>query len=150
MAPNTETDVRCRVAADDAERQRAFDLRLSVFCDEQGVDPEAEFDGLDGDAIQIVALDGDDKVVGTCRVLVEGGECRIGRMAVRKARRKEGIGAKLVATAEAEAIDAGARRVTLHAQRSAEHFYAGCGYLAEGPTFEEEGIPHVLMTKVIG
>lgn len=150
MRSDTETEVSCRVAESEAERQAAYDLRLSVFCDEQGVDPEAEFDGLDGEAIQIVALDDEAAVVGTCRVLVDGGECRIGRMAVRKAKRKQGIGARLVEVAEAAALDAGARRVTLHAQRTAEHFYAGCGYIAEGETFEEEGIPHVVMTKAIG
>lgn len=151
MRPNTETEVICRVAEDEGERQAAFDLRLSVFCDEQGVDPEAEFDGLDGEAVQIVAIEQEEsKVVGTCRVLADGGESRIGRMAVRKAYRRRGIGAQLVEVAEAEALALGARRVTLHAQRSAEHFYAGCGYTAEGETFEEEGIPHVLMTKVIG
>ena len=40
-----------------AEVEAAMDLRVRVFCGEQGVDPEEEMDDLDDESIQIVGLD---------------------------------------------------------------------------------------------
>ncbi|MGI8726583.1 MAG: GNAT family N-acetyltransferase, partial [Solirubrobacterales bacterium] len=73
------------------ERERAFELRRTVFCGEQGVSEEAEFDGRDEDATQIVAVDGGE-VVGTCRLLFEPPDCRLGRMAVAEQARGGGAG----------------------------------------------------------
>jgi predicted GNAT family N-acyltransferase len=70
-------------------------------------------------------------------------------MAVAAEARRSGIGRRLMAAAEAEARDRGAAEVVLHAQRQAEPFYAACWYRAEGDTFEEEGIPHVVMRKAV-
>ena len=36
---------------------------------------------------------------------------------------------------------------TLHAQRTAEAFYAGFGFMAHGQPFEEAGIPHIEMVR---
>jgi predicted GNAT family N-acyltransferase len=38
----------------------------------------------------------------------------------------------------------------LHAQRRAVAFYAAAGYRGEGEPFDEEGIEHVRMTKLLG
>jgi predicted GNAT family N-acyltransferase len=35
----------------------------------------------------------------------------------------------------------------LHAQRSAEGFYARLGFVARGAPYEEVGIPHLTMVK---
>ena len=120
-------------------------LRRRVFCDEQGVDPAAEFDGLDQSCRQLVALDGGE-IVGTCRLRVlEPGVVKLERMAVERDRRRGGAGRSLCEAAAAIAADIGGRRLVVHAQRQAEPFYASCGYLARGETFMEEGIPHVKM-----
>jgi predicted GNAT family N-acyltransferase len=37
----------------------------------------------------------------------------------------------------------------LHAQRSAEAFYAASGFLPRGEPFEEAGIAHIEMTRPI-
>jgi predicted GNAT family N-acyltransferase len=68
-------------------------------------------------------------------------------MAVEKSFRDRGIGRSLVAASEDLAAERGITAVVLHAQRRVEGFYAACGYVAEGETFFEEGIPHVLMRK---
>jgi predicted GNAT family N-acyltransferase len=129
--------------------EEALRLRAEVFCEEQGVASEAEFDGLDADATHIVVFDGE-RVVGTCRLLFEDDLCRLGRMAVRAEHRRSGIGGRIIAAAEHEAREGGAREIVLHAQRRAEAFYAAVGFVAEGGTFEEERIPHVLMRKPLG
>lgn len=68
-------------------------------------------------------------------------------MAVTIPRRGSGAGRRLLAAIEAEALGRGADQILAHAQRRAEWFYAGSWFHAEGETFLEEGIEHVLMRK---
>ena len=129
------------------EVEQALALREQVFCVEQGVTLAADRDGLDDRAIQIVAVNGEAGVVGTCRVLVERDVARLGRMAVAARARGQGIGAAILAAAERSAVSAGARLMRLHAQRYVEDLYAASGYAPYGKPFVEEGIPHVSMEK---
>lgn len=120
-----------------------------MFCDEQGVSREAEFDGLDDQADQVVGVE-DGELIATCRLLFDEGRiCKLGRMAVARSHRRTGAGRRLLAAAEHLARERGAGQILLHAQRQAEEFYAACRYRPEGPTFDEEGIPHVRMRKSI-
>ena len=129
------------------EVEQALALREQVFCVEQGVELAADRDGLDDRAIQIVAVNGEGGVVGTCRVLVERDVGRLGRMAVAAGARGQGIGAAILAAAERSAVSAGAHLMRLHAQRYVEDLYAARGYAPYGEPFVEEGIPHVSMEK---
>jgi len=138
--------VDVRPARDRDEIDQALALREQVFCVEQGVPLGADQDGLDDVAIQVVAVE-EGRVIGTCRVLVEGGIGRLGRMAVAGPARGRGLGAAILAAAEQSARDAGARLMRLHAQRYVEHLYAAAGYTPYGEPFVEEGIPHVGMEK---
>jgi predicted GNAT family N-acyltransferase len=138
--------VEVRPALDDAEIEVAKELRLRVFSEEQGVRPEADIDALDPEATHIVAVRRGD-VVATCRLRFPQGHCKLERMVVDKNLRRIGIGSELLAEAEREGTRQGASEMVLHAQRQAEGFYAACGYVAEGETFLEEGIPHVQMRK---
>jgi predicted GNAT family N-acyltransferase len=135
-----------RVARNDAEVDAALRLRYQVFCEEQGVDLAAEQDGRDGEALHLVALDGE-RVVGTCRVLVEDRLARLGRMAVEPAHRGRGIGSALLAEADRAMLEAGADRIRLHAQTPSRGVYDRAGYQPDGEEFFEEGIEHVAMEK---
>lgn len=126
-----------------------MDLRVRVFCDEQGVAREAELDGLDDEATQIVALD-QRGIIATCRLRFLDDGCKLERMAVERRHRGGGGGSRLLEAAEDEARRQGASVMLLHAQRRAEGFYAAAGYQAEGEPFDEEGIEHVRMTKPLG
>ena len=137
-----------RLARDAAELEQALDLRERVFCGEQGVHRAADRDGRDDEALHIVAVDGG-RVAGTCRVLVEGGEARLGRMAVEPHLRGSGLGAALLTAAEDAARDAGAGTVVLHAQTAAQSLYARGGYAIRGEPFVEEGIDHVTMERAL-
>jgi predicted GNAT family N-acyltransferase len=141
-----ENGVEVRLARDEAEVEAAQKLRLRVFSDEQGVARDAEVDGLDPEATHLVAVRRD-SVVGTCRLRFPRGRCKLERMAVDPTLRRTGIGVALIDEAEREALRQGASEVVLHAQRQSEPFYAACGFVTEGETFYEEGIPHVLMRK---
>jgi len=72
--------------------QEILSLRYRVFSLEQGVDPDIDIDGLDEDAVQILALD-NGTPVGTGRMLADG---HIGRIAVLMDYRKTGIGKQIV------------------------------------------------------
>jgi len=137
-----------REARDREETDAALELRRRVFCEEQGVTPEADRDGRDGEAIHLVAVEGP-VVIGTCRLLIDGDRARLGRMAVEAERRGRGIGAALLDAAERASLRAGARHVTLHAQAGAERLYARGGYEPRGERLLEEGIEHVRMEKCL-
>ena len=120
-----------------------------MFVGEQGVTPAADRDGRDAEALHLVALrDGD--LVGTCRVIVEEGVGRLGRMAVEPELRGKGLGAAVLEEAERVALSAGAERMRLHAQLSARSLYERAGYEPAGEVFLEEGIEHVTMEKPLG
>jgi GNAT superfamily N-acetyltransferase len=72
------------------------------------------------------------------------------QMAVAEGRQREKIGTRLLSFAEAWARREGFGTVILNARIGAEGFYARHGYALEGALFEENGIPHVRMTKRIG
>lgn len=72
------------------------------------------------------------------------------QMAVAPDRRRERIGTRLLDFAEAWARREGYGTIILNARIGAEGFYARHGYALEGAIFEEQGIPHVRMTKRIG
>lgn len=137
-----------RPSRDRAELDAALDLRLEVFCGEQGVSREAEQDGRDGDALHLVAIDAG-SVVGTCRLLADDGRVLVQRMAVHRSRRGTGIGAELLAEAERQARRRGASALELHAQVDSEAFYLKAGYESVGGRFLEEGIEHVPMRRVL-
>ena len=142
-------EVTVRPARDDTEIQAAMDLRVKVFVDEQGVDAEEETDDLDAESLQIVGLD-DKRVIATCRLRNLGeGEWKLERMVVDRRARRGGVGARLLAGAEREARERGAREMVLNAQRRAEAFYAANGYSPEGGTFVEANIEHVRMRKAL-
>jgi predicted GNAT family N-acyltransferase len=139
-----------RRARSPKELEEALEVRYRVFCDEQGVDRAAEADGLDAEAIHLVAMDRG-KVVATCRLRFEGGEggvCKLERMAVDKEFRGTGMGMALAVKSDEEAAREGAAEIVAHAQVQARAFYERAGYVIRDETvFLEEGIEHVLMGK---
>jgi predicted GNAT family N-acyltransferase len=141
--------VTVRRARDDREVRAARELRVEVFCGEQGVPEDEELDGLDDEATQIVAID-ESGVVATCRLRYpEAGACKLERMAVARQFRNLGVGARLLVGAEEEARGAGATTMTLHAQVGAREFYASHGYEPEGEIFMDADIEHIRMTKAL-
>jgi len=113
------------------------------------VPPALERDEFDDVAIHLVALRGS-AVIGTLRIVVSGGDAKIGRMAVLAAERKAGIGSRLMEQAAEVARSMNVKEITLHAQLTAKEFYTKLGYCEEGEVFEEAGIAHVSMRKRVG
>lgn len=123
-------------------------IRRVVFIEEQGVSLADEVDGRDGEAEHLLAvLDG--APVGTARMLVAGETGKIGRVAVLAAARGKGIGAALIRAAVARLRERGLRVAKLGAQTHALGFYEALGFRAEGPVYDDAGIPHRDMTLTL-
>jgi predicted GNAT family N-acyltransferase len=135
-----------RPIAGDDELAAALALRERVFCREQGVSLAGDRDGLDEQALQLIALD-DGDVVGTCRLLIDGDVARFQRLCVAPEARRRGLGADLLAAAERAARAAHANRMDLHAQTAALALYERAGYTAYGAPFDDEGLEHLAMEK---
>jgi predicted GNAT family N-acyltransferase len=89
----------------------------------------------------------DDRLIGTCRLLIDSGVARLGRMVVSAERRGAGVGSAILEEADRTALAAGAGAIRLNAQVPARGVYDRAGYEAEGAVFMEEGIEHVTMEK---
>ncbi|WP_416402038.1 YbgC/FadM family acyl-CoA thioesterase [Alicycliphilus denitrificans] len=128
----------------------ATQLRMAVFVQEQGIDPAIELDEHDATAVHAVAYNLLGQAVATGRLLYEApGDARIGRMAVDRVVRGQRWGRMVLDALVDAARSRGDAAVTLHAQRSAEGFYRRAGFEVQGEPFEEAGIPHITMRRVL-
>jgi len=117
-------------------------IRFEVFVQEQNVPAELEMDQMDAVCLHAVAYDEAGTPVGTGRLLPDG---HIGRMAVRKPGRGNGVGGALLQALMAQARARGDQLVVLSAQTHAAPFYLRHGFSIDGEEFFEAGIPHINM-----
>jgi predicted GNAT family N-acyltransferase len=139
----------CRDCETQDDRDAAMRIRFEVFVDEQGVPAELEADEFDEAALHLLAANSiDGQPVGTARVLDKGGGvAKIGRVAVRKEYRGKGVGEALMRRAMEAARARGMTTAILDAQLPVIPFYERLGFVAEGPIFDDAGIPHRRMTR---
>ena len=125
----------------------AAKIRQEVFVDEQGfVD---EFDEYDCRSTHLVMFDGDEPVA-TLRFYDESdGSYHVGRVAVKKSRRGEGLG-HIIMDEAAEAVKKlGGVQLTVGAQADKAGFYSRCGFERYGEDYFEQNYPHVNMKKIL-
>ncbi len=124
-------------------------LRQEVFIEEQGF--AQEFDETDRAALHITLYE-DGQAAACCRIFPDSprGTWHVGRVAVRKNRRGQGLGAQVMDQAEAAARARGAARMVLSAQVQAAGFYQKLGYAQSGGVYLDEHCPHVHMEKLLG
>jgi len=109
-----------------------------------------EFDSTDETALHLTLWDGGE-AVGCCRLFPDGPDAwHIGRVAVKKARRGEHLGAAIMKEAEAVLTQRGAKKLVLSAQVQASGFYRSLGYAQVGGEYLDEHCPHVDMEKLLG
>ena len=119
-------------------------VRCAVFVDEQGVPESLELDDHDAGSHHILVCDHDGKPIGAGRIKPDG---QIGRMAVLKAWRGQGVGNAILAALLEHARLQGHTCVFLLAQENAVSFYQQSGFVAHGENFEVAGIQHRRMEK---
>lgn len=117
-------------------------VRREVFIDEQKVPPALEWDGRDDACLHVLAQRPGGEAIGTGRLLPEG---RIGRMAVVRAARGNGVGAAILRELLAAARERGFSEIQLSAQTHALGFYERFGFVAAGAEYLDAGIPHRTM-----
>ncbi len=120
-------------------------VRIGVFVEEQGVDSAIDFDGLDANAIHVLVTS-DNKPIATGRMLEDG---HIGRIAVLKSFRGQGLGARVMLSLVEEAQNRGYKRVYLGAQKYAVGFYSGLGFVPYGEEYIEAGIVPISMQRML-
>ena len=120
-------------------------IRYDVFVVEQNVPVELERDELDAMALHFLGRV-DDVPTGTARIVVKDDTGKIGRVAVLKAARGNGLGTALVRTCLDELRKTpGVMRAALGAQLDALGFYERLGFVAYGDVFDDAGIDHRMM-----
>lgn len=136
------------------ELNLGFALRIEVFVREQNVPLELELDDKDHsmNTVHIGYFNGD-KLIGVARLIdLDKDIIHIGRVAIDKEYRGQGIGRELIIGCETTAKDILKREVTieLSAQIQAEKFYESLGYnRVNDKIYLDAGIEHVDMRKVI-
>ena len=117
-------------------------VRRDVFIIEQKVPEALEWDEFDDTAIHILVLNEKQKPIATGRLKTNG---QIGRMAVIKNYRKQGIGSAILKALINYASQQHYPKLYLHAQLSAVGFYQQFNFKEYGEQFMDTGIAHQSM-----
>ena len=116
-------------------------IREKVFIEEQKVMPQLEWDGMDEEAIHFLVYK-DEKAIGCARALVIENHMQLGRMAILKECRGEGIGSnlieKVITTAKLNQLSL----IDISAQCHAIDFYKKFGFKVTSDIYLDAEIPH--------
>ena len=140
------TTFTVRLATWPQDRQALIKIRTEVFINEQLVPPDLEWDGYDSDCWHVIAISNQDQPIGTARLLYDG---HIGRMAVLKDFRNQGVGSAMLNHLLTIARHHGINEVLLNAQTSAIGFYQQHGFVVCSDEFLDADIPHRAMRKTL-
>ena len=143
-----------RVLKSEKEHSLGFKLRTEVFVNEQNVPKELELDEKDNSEHTIhIGYFKDDKLIGVARLIdMDKDIIHIGRVAIDKNHRGEGIGYKLILGCEdiAKKVLNKDFTIELGAQLYAENFYKKLGYNRVNDNINiDAGIEHIDMKKTI-
>lgn len=132
--------------------QKALQIREEVFVNEQRVPREDEYDEFDQLAVHFLAADDQGNPYGTARWRKTDHGIKLERFAVNKDARGKGVGAMLLESVLEDVkikFKEVPTTVYLHAQIAALPFYKNFGFHKEGNEFEECGIKHYKMSRIL-
>ncbi len=152
------SDLRLAIVTTAAQMNDALSVRRAVFIDEQGVSEEEEIDEYDGDpaetlgVVHVVAYSrGVAAATGRLMVHAPPGEHpHIGRVAVLREYRGQGLGRAVMLALHNEAQRRGYAGVALGSQLHAIPFYEQLGYIVSGEVYLDAGIEHRWMDLSFG
>ena len=126
--------------------KEAMNIRQEVFIKEQGF--EYEFDGIDYVATHFLIYK-KDTAIGTCRLFFDDElkAYHLGRLAIRKKYRHQGIGTMLLTEVDKYLYKLNAEEVVLGSQIQATKFYENSRYKQFGEVYLDEGAEHIHMKK---
>ena len=120
----------------------AFAIRRKVFVDEEGVDPDLEYDKEEESHHYLLLEDG--KAVATARWRETEKGIKLERFAVVPELRNHGLGGIILKEVLKDVMKLG-KTVYLHSQLRAVPFYERNGFVKQGEIFYEAGMGHYLM-----
>ena len=129
----------------DKLEQDAKFIRKQVFIIEQNIPEEEEWDDQDMISDHFVVYD-QDQPIATARLLQNNS---VGRVAVLKAYRGQGIGRMIMLEVIRQAHQQDRKFLQLSSQVHAISFYEKLGFSIQGDAYDECGIPHIKMQLVI-
>ena len=140
--------IRIKIVENEDEFKIAYKIRVEIFVQEQGVPFDMELDEFDKDAKHVL-LYKDNLPIACGRIIIQENQAIMGRIAVLKKYRKQGYGRqicnKLIEIAKENEVE----KIILHAQCYAIDFYKKLGFREYGEVFEEAGISHIEMRKIV-
>ena len=116
-------------------------IREKVFIEEQKVTSQLEWDGMDEEAIHFLAFK-NEKAIGCARAFVIENYMQLGRMAVLKEYRGEGVGTALIEKAITTAKLNQLSAIYISAQCQAIDFYKKFGFEITSDIYLDAEIPH--------
>ena len=122
----------------------AKEIRKLVFIEEQGMPETYQYDEEDKESVIVVAYL-DKEPVATGRLLFDGIENLIGRIAVKEQQRGNNYGEFVVRMLIDKCFNYGGNIVTVIAQERAVDFYKGMGFEISGESYDEYGVNRVPM-----
>lgn len=129
----------------DQLQQDAKLIRTQVFIVEQHIPEAEEWDDYDAISQHFVIYD-QDHPIATARLLQNHS---VGRVAVVKAYRGQGIGRMIMLEIIAYAQQQARPHLQLSSQIHAVSFYQQLGFIVQGDEYDECGIPHIEITMSI-
>ena len=131
------------------EMEESYAIRTKVFCEEQKISQEIEFDNLDHFCSHFLIFD-NNKVIATARVRQKENDfLKIERVAVLLEFRRLKVGSILIKNIIKYYMNSDdSRSIVLHSQVSVVNFYKSLNFISYGNEFFEDGIPHIAMKYV--
>ena len=121
-------------------------IRKKVFCEEQKISEDIEFDNLD-DICEHFLVFNDQIAIATARVRKkENCVYKIERVAVLISYRKLKVGTFLIKKIIDQYLKIDKKNsIILHSQLSVQNFYKNLNFISYGKEFNEDGILHIAM-----
>lgn len=136
-----QADIELQLLEWNKAKPQAEQIRRTVFIEEQHVPESEEWDDEDDTALHVLVIK-NGKAIATARLTQTG---KIGRMAVLKQHRQQGIASKMLVKLIEAAKQQGHQQLKLWSQTYAQGFYQKHGFIRYGDEFLDAGIPHVEM-----
>lgn len=138
-----------KLVTTEEEKQLAFDVRKTVFVEEQGVPLHLELDEFDKTAAHFIVQENNHTIAAARVREISPGVGKIERVCVLKEYRGKRLGMLIMEQVEKYAVECGWEKLKLNAQSYAVPFYEKLGYVVTSPEFLDAYIPHRAMEKVI-
>ncbi|WP_442599228.1 GNAT family N-acetyltransferase [Neobacillus sp. D3-1R] len=141
--------MKLKVVNSDEELQDAFNIRKTVFVEEQKVPLEEEIDQFEDASTHFVLYNDQEKPIGAGRFRILDELGKVERICVLKEARGTGAGKVIMLGIEEYAKNLHIPTLKLNAQTYAIPFYEKLGYLVISEEFMDAGIPHKTMKKTL-